>query len=142
MNTAVGGTEASSIDETNGTPICLVLLPFSGREKLDPFRLDTAAGEVGWLDPTAEKIWNVELRRVLAFDSLSEDTKADVAKYGNDTKPEGMLHGGSVFVVADELASEAYPEAIILHRMRGFGRFIGIWMYCNLRLLSFDFEGH
>jgi hypothetical protein len=53
----------------------------------------------------------------LAFNSLSEDTKADVANYGNNTEPEGMLHRDSVFVVAEELASEAYPEAIILHEM-------------------------
>lgn len=92
-----------------------MLLPLAGREKLDPLSLDTAAGKVGWLRPTAEKIWNVELRLILAFDSLSEDTKADVAKQCNDTKPKGILHGGSVFVVADELASEVNPEAIILH---------------------------
>jgi hypothetical protein len=113
----VGDTETSSFDEANGNAICHVLLPITGREKLDPFFLDTAAGKVGGLRPTAEKIWNVKLRLVLAFDSLSEDTKADVAKYGNNTEPEGMLHRDSVFVVADELASEAYPEAIILHEM-------------------------
>jgi hypothetical protein len=97
----------------------VALLSIAGREKFDPISLDTAAGVVARMRQTIKEVWKVDLRLVPTFSALPQEVKDAIAKYGEDTRAKGVLHKGSVYIVADEHASDADVETTILHEIKG-----------------------
>lgn len=70
----------------------------------------------------AKKSWNVEVFGFLDFDALPADVQERTARqYGEETarKAKGIVHGGKVYVIAENNESEADVETTILHEVEG-----------------------
>ena len=119
-NTMVGAMNTATVDakkQEEAKPVAL--LSIAGREKFDPISLDTAAGVVARMRQTIKEVWKVDLRLVPTFSALPQEVKDAIAKYGEGTRAKGVLHKGSVYIVADEHASDADVETTILHEIKG-----------------------
>lgn len=67
-----------------------------------PITLEASASVVAAVRPTAEKLWNVELRLAPTHTALPQDVQDAVARdYGADERPQGVYHKGIVSLVAD-----------------------------------------
>lgn len=85
-----------------------------------PISLDDAADVVARVRPTAQKVWNVELRRASTHAALPQNVHDEVARdYGPEKRPKGVLHKGVVYLVADAHGSVADFEETILHEVKG-----------------------
>lgn len=86
----------------------------------EPISLEDAAGVLAQVRPTAQEVWNVELRLSPTHAALPQDVQDEVAKdYGPDERPNGVLHKGVVYLVADAHGSVADLEETILHEVKG-----------------------
>lgn len=63
---------------------------------------------------------NIDLQVSDSFASLPNEVKKAVQqKYGDDPNPKGVLHGDSVYIIADQHVSETDVEQTILHEIKG-----------------------
>jgi hypothetical protein len=80
----------------------------------------TAAGVVEGIRPTAQKVWNVDIRLAPTQSALPQEVQDAIAKdYGGDADVKGVVHQGFVYLVADQHDSTSDQEATILHEAIG-----------------------
>jgi hypothetical protein len=86
----------------------------------NPISFDATAGVVSAIRPTAQKVWNVELRLAPTQSALPQEVQdSEDDDYGNDAGIKGVVQKGIVYLVADQHESTSDLEATILHEAIG-----------------------
>jgi glutamate racemase len=95
---------------------------YLARQRMDfhPISFDATAGVVSAIRPTAQKVWNVELRLAPTQSALPQEVQdAEADDYGNDTGVKRVVQKGIVNLIADQHESTSDLEVTILHEAIG-----------------------